>query len=619
MCGVAGVLYFDQRQPTREVLVRMSDAVAHRGPDGDGHEVLGACGLAHRRLSIIDLSEAGRQPMSYADGRLWLTFNGEIYNYVELRATLEARGHTFRSQTDSEVILAAYLEWGPDAFSRFNGMWGLGIWDARARELVLSRDRIGIKPLYYFHDGRRLLFASEIKAILAADPALAVLDRRSVARFLMRPALGHGRRTFFDRIDAIEPGTVVTFDETGASRTRRYWTFLPPAEPLRVERAEAARRVEDLLTDSVRLRFRADVPVGTCLSGGLDSSSIVSIAKKKLGKAPATFSAIYADPKYDEGRFVEVMVRELELEGHEVRPDGSDLAEVLERAMYFQESATGGPGIYSQWHVMRIAAGHVKVLLDGQGGDEVFAGYHRHYAPYVRSLLDSGALIAAVRASRSIREATGEDPLREILGYALAKVRRRVGGSSSAQPLLRPEMADLVAPERDSWAQSVITGDALTDTLWDTLVRTSMPCLLHYEDRNSMAFSLEARTPFLDHNLIEYVFSLPTWMKIDGARTKVILRDAMQAILPEAIRDRSDKMGYPTPFATWLRGGHADWIRDLLCSTAASEREFVDPGVASTLIDDHLGGLEDNAWPLYQLATLELFCRRYFDQPFVAD
>lgn len=612
MCGVAGILRFDGGQPSLGELRRMSEVIAHRGPDGEGHEVLGPCGFAHRRLAIIDLSDDGKQPMSTADGKLWLTYNGEVYNYIELRRELEGLGHRFVSKTDSEVILHAYRQWGCDCFSRFNGMWGLGIYDRDARSLVLSRDRIGIKPLYYHQDKARMIFASEIKALLAHDPTLARLDRRSVARFVLRPSLANGKQTFFEDIVCVAPGSFIRFELDGRRTTRRYWTFRPPVQTDDVPVADIVDRAGEALTNAVRLRFRSDVPVGTCLSGGLDSSSIVSIAAKKLGKAPATFSAVYDEEAYSEGAYVDIMTRELGLESFRVKPDGLDMVDVLERTTYHQESATTGPGIYSQWHVMALAAPHVKVLLDGQGGDEAFAGYHRFFGPYVRSLLDRGRVREAMRASRQIRDETGTDPLRELMGYAVRKFRptRR---TLPAAPLLLPDVARLVDDERTAWGIDRITGDALTDTLWDALVRTSMPGLLHYEDRNSMAFSIEARTPFLDHELLELMFTVPSWMKIRGAETKAILRDAMKDILPDGIRRRSNKMGYPTPFSVWLRRDRGAWARALIDGPSARQRGFFDHAVIRQRLDAHVEGRADHGPVLYQLITLELFCRRFFD------
>jgi asparagine synthase (glutamine-hydrolysing) len=653
MCGIGGILSFDA-PPTLATLRAMGHAMAHRGPDGFGHQLLGPCGLTHRRLSIIDLSSAGAQPMSWRDERYWITFNGEIYNYLELRDELRASGVTFRSDSDTEVLLAAYEAWGLDAFPRMNGMWGLGIWDSREQRLVLARDRMGVKPVHYHRDARRLLFASEIKGLLAAEPALAELDPKEVARFLEMPATSFGAKTLFRGVSSLEPGTVMVVDAHGVTRTHRYWTFTPPLRPRAVSIDDASREVQDLLVDAVRLRFRSDVPVGTCLSGGLDSSSIVSIAHQKLGKAPDTFSAIYDQKGFEEGEFISVMERAAGLRAHHVRPDGRDVPEILERATYHQEYPTVGPGVYSQWHVMRIASDHVKVLLDGQGSDEIYGGYHYNLLTAARATLKRlergqvSALFELIRAQREVRELSGEDVLRALASQRIMPRykkhvlpwQRRVGRAARRVPGLReilgaragtapevvvpmpplttPELHALIASEPPAWNVERVTGDGLTDQLWAELTRTSIPSLLHYEDRDSMAFSIEARTPFLDYRLVEHAFSLPPQHKIYGGTTKYVLREAMRGILPEPIRLRQDKKGYPTPFGLWIRDHHSNWLRELVLSSRALQRGFVREDVVRRTVDEHLAG-RDHAWPLFRLATLELFCRRFIDGPFVAD
>jgi asparagine synthase (glutamine-hydrolysing) len=642
-------------RPSREDLITMSRALAHRGPDGWGVEELGACGLAHRRLSIIDLSPLGRQPMSDREGRFTITYNGEVYNYVELRRELEAQGVRFRSETDTEVILAAFHAYGLEAFARMNGMWGLAIWDALEKRLILSRDRMGVKPLYLYRSPERILFASEVKAMLAIEPSLGRVDRMSLARFLEWGVVGYGKDTIFERVERLDPGTAAIIDATGAIQTHRYWSFRPPEMPERVSVTEGAERVRELLTDSVRLRFRSDVPVGTCLSGGLDSSSIVALSKLRVGKAPQTFSVLYDDPEFSETSFVRTMSQRLELEANETAPDGSDLPDVFERCAYFQEEPSGGPGLYSQWHVMKLAAPKVKVLLDGQGGDELFGGYFGYFVPYVKSLLaraaqgDVAIIPEIIRADLEIHDLTGDHVLpdlfkhrlRMIRAQALRKLRARVRDTplGEAARTLRGLLQDskggrwmdrggvasgdlsrLVESERKTWAPPTVTGDGLRDLLWDQLVRSSIPALLHYEDRNSMAFSIEARVPFLDYRLVELAFSLPVECLIQGARTKVVLREAMSGILPESIRERRDKKGYPTPFSIWLRNPvHSDWIRDLLFSRRVRERGWIRTEVASTLLSRHNERKADHSWHIWKLMALELFARRFIDGPFVLD
>lgn len=622
MCGIAGILRFDGASPELEPLLAMNRSLVHRGPDQWGVERLGPCGLAHRRLSIIDLSEAGRQPMASADGALWLSYNGEIYNYLELRAELEKRGHTFRTHTDSEVLLAAYRQWGDDAFPRFNGMWALAIYDRAAEKLVLSRDRLGVKPLHLHKDGRRLLFASEAKALLTADPALARLDLVTVARFLEQPGEVYGRDTFFEGIERLEPGTVLTTYANGRSRSQSYWRFRPPAEPRSISLDEAAEEVRGLLADAVRLRFRSDVPVGTCLSGGLDSSSIVAISAKDLGRGPDTFSVLYRAPGFDESPFVDIVRRELGLTGHEIYPDGADLDQVLARLTYFQEQPTAGPGLYSQWQVMKLAAGRVRVLLDGQGGDELFGGYHVLFLAYGRALADRAArgdvraLMELIGAELPIRRQAKLSPIGDLTRDLRARVREKLGRPTPPpptrkRPIAREHLLRLTAgPSR---GETPPVADPLTEAMWEMLVKSSIPSLLHYEDRSSMAFSIEARVPFLDYRLVELAFQLPAALKIRGGDTKVVLREAMKRHLPASILERRDKKGYPTPSSAWMRGAHREWLADLLLSERVLARGFTEPEVVRALWSEHAGGASDHSWRIWQLATLELFCRRFLD------
>lgn len=634
MCGIGGILSLTGAPAPRAPLESINQAQRHRGPDGAGIHLDGPCGLAHRRLAIIDLSESAVQPMPSIDQRYWLCFNGEIYNYLELRSELIARGARFRTVSDSEVILEAYRAYGLDAFAKLNGMWALAIWDAEARQLILSRDRFGKKPLYLHQNAERLLFASEVKALLAAEPALAVPNPRFIAGFLEVPWVGIGAETPIAGVERFPAATTRVIGPGGAVRDHHYWTFVPPSAPSRIHFADATAEVRALLTDAVRLRFRSDVPVGTCLSGGLDSSSIVALSAHELGKAPKTFSAIYEVPGFEEGEFIDQMNQQFSLDAFPVRPDGRDLEDTFTRIAYYQDEPSAGPGLYSQWHVMKTAAPEVKVLLDGQGGDEVFAGYFPQFTQYMEVLLrraaglDIQAGLLALRAGPKIGRLTGSDPLRaQLRRQALKRVPARArrlfqhlrSGPAPAPPLLGAALQS-ARQSRAGWAAARPTEDALTNVLWDQLVRTSVPGLLHYEDRDSMAFSIEARVPFLDYRLVEYVFSLPTEHKIHEDMTKRILREAMRGILPEKIRTRRDKKGYPTPFGNWIREPrHEAWARELLFGSRAAARGFVNPEAAQRFWAEHQRGSADHAWRLWQLMSVEAFARRFFDGPFLAE
>ena len=455
-----------------------------------------------------------------------------------------------------------------------------------------------------------------------------------MAGFLEVPWVGIGVETPFAGIERFPAATTWVIGQDGNTRESRYWSFVPPTEPRSIRFEDAQAEVRELLTDAVRLRFRSDVPVGTCLSGGLDSSSIVALAAQKLSKAPKTFSAIYDVAGFEEGEFIDEMNRQFSLDSFPVRPNGSDLPETFSKIAYFQDEPSAGPGLYSQWHVMKTAAPEVKVLLDGQGGDEVFAGYFPYFTQYTETLLrraaglDVGAGLLALRSGYKIGRLTGNDPiLAHLRQQGMKRLPRRAQRllqrlrppAPAAPPLLGSALA-ANAQSRAGWAPERPTGDALTNVLWDQLVRTSVPGLLHYEDRDSMAFSIEARVPFLDYRLVEYVFGLPTEHKIHLDMTKRILREAMRGILPERIRLRRDKKGYPTPFSHWVKEPrHREWAEDLLLGRRAVERGYLNPAATRRFWDEHLAGTQDNSWRLWQIMSVEAFARRFFDGTFSPD
>ena len=663
MCGIAGVINFNAKPPNLARLEAMGQAMLHRGPDGGGTEIKDSCGLVHRRLAILDLSDAGKQPMSTVDGRFWISHNGEVYNYIELRKELEAKGHQFRSGTDTEVILNAYREWGCEAFSRFNGMWGLAIYDVKRKVLILSRDRMGIKPLFVHSNKERLLFGSEIKALLSYDPSIAKLNYDAAGRFLEHSFLPYEPDTFFEGIVSVPAGTTLEITQDGQQTSESFWTFTPLESPRSLSMRDAAEEFRDLLTDSLRLRFRADVPVGTCLSGGLDSSSLVALSSKKLGLHPEAFSAVYTEEKYNEAEFVRIMVNEFGLKGHEVSPRGTNLNEIAHDIIYHQESPVYGPGLFSQWQVMKLATPHVTVLLDGQGGDELFGGYF-YYFPFLAQILferakrgDVSALHELLSNAREIKAMTGHDYYAGIFrnkpkrwlkqqlvrnkNRALRELHRTTESLPAARELLKAlNLGDGLAEASGNrgpkivhhqlWeamkyqdqsykTPAVVTGNPLTDKLWADVTQQSIPSLLRYEDRNSMAYSLEARVPLLDHRIVEFAFSIANELKIDGTWTKQVIREATRGILPESIRARKNKMGYPTPFASWLRmPENVTWLRDVLASKQFNDRGFVSRDFVENLINQHVHQGKDHSWQLCRMISFEVFCQKFLDKPFEA-
>jgi asparagine synthase (glutamine-hydrolysing) len=615
MCGIAGIVGF--RAPVSpDLLAAMNSRLVHRGPDDGGQWMSadGEIGLASRRLAILDLSAAGHQPMSSPDGKLWLAFNGEIYNYVELRAELVSHGHAFRTQTDTEVVLASYAQWGEACVQKFNGMFGLAIWDSRREVLFAARDRFGEKPFYYVRLANRLVFASEIKALLADPDVPRTLDDVTVGRYLVLALVDCDDRTFFAGVRQLPVAHTLTVTRSGDVSLRRYWD-------LDLDRnASGDKAVVDefraLLTDSVNIRLRSDVPVGSSLSGGLDSSGIVCTMKALLDQHPSatqkTFSARYRNSRSDEGRFIQAVVDRAGIESHNVFIEGEDLATDIDRFIWYHDEPVAHTSQFAQWKVMELARDcGVTVLLDGQGADEIIGGYPSPTFGYrYAELLTGGHVITLIRelaafqrnhrnVGTALRYMAGALLPDSLKTFARTRLRGTAGLVSNGTGREAPRgMAPASAPQ-------------LRRALYETLTVTSLPSLLRYGDRNSMAFSREARLPFLDHRLVELAFSLPSDRLVRDGMTKVILRRALSGSIPDAVRDRTDKVGFATPERDWLAGPLRPRIEGAL---ADLKRRGIVP---SDAVDDQWAeflagrGLSGNVW---RLANLELWMQQFIDR-----
>jgi asparagine synthase (glutamine-hydrolysing) len=626
VCGIAGLLS-PNPENAETCVSAMLDVQRHRGPDDRGIWRSGGVCIGQVRLSILDLSPAGHQPMLLDGGRLSIVFNGEIFNYIEVRKELQSRGHSFISGSDTEVILHAYDEWGPECCARFNGMWAFALWDERRRALFCSRDRFGVKPFYHAMDGGRFLFASEIKGLIAAAPGLAVPDEGYLARFLRTSLTDDDERTFFRDVRALLPGhsVYIEMDDAGVrmGEPRRYWDFDRDRALATYDYADPSAQLRELLADSVRLRLRADVPVGTCLSGGLDSSSIVALASRQLGGPVWTFSALYPDTAYDESRFARLVNASFDTVPHEVFPKPGRLLDTFAELAWHQDQPSAGPGLYSQWHVMEAASRDVKVLLDGQGADELLGGYEPYYADYVRSLArqalrsPGGGQLADLSAGWSAARARLGGSLTRTLALGLMseKAKRLVRPlrGQSGRPEVRAEFLGNWQGAEDAWAVRGPFEDRLSNVLYDAVFTKSLPALLRYEDRNSMAFSIEARTPFLDYRLVEFGLALPFDQRIRGDWTKWALRKAMEGTLPDEITWRRDKLGYPTPFAEWLRSDFRADAEEVILSREFRDRGIFDGDVVERMWREHLAGDRDNSWNVWRWLSVEFWYRTFID------
>jgi asparagine synthase (glutamine-hydrolysing) len=621
MCGICGVVAFG-RPAEVETVAAMARALDHRGPDGDGAFDEPGVALGFRRLAIIDLSEAGMQPMASADGSLRLLHNGEIYNYRELRAELEAKGHRFASATDTEVILAGYREWGDACVRRFNGMWAFALWDGGRRRLLCSRDRFGVKPFYYRYASGRLVFASELKAFRADPETPLEANPRAVRDYIEQGYVDHTDETLFDGVVKLPPAHSLVLDEGGLT-IERYWR-LEPADPPPGDPAQAVR---ELFLDAVRLRLRSDVPVGTCLSGGIDSSAIACAVDhllrteaenaRPVGERQKTFTAFFEDAGFDERPYAEAVVARTRAEPHWITFTDDDLVQSLPAIVEAQDEPFGSTSIVAQWFVMRAAreAG-LKVMLDGQGADEILAGYHGYFGPYFADLLAGGRLGELRRELSAYRALHGAGAGRTAVALARPFVPERLRWMARARA--RGGGALVHGDLRSAPPASLENGSPFSDRfrrqLHLILTRRGLPELLHYEDRNSMAHSLEARVPFLDVRLVELLFSLQARELIERGRTKAVLRRAVGDLLPPVVRDRVDKLGFVTPEGRWLRGALGELAADTFASASFASRGLVDARTARSRLERHRRGELQAGFELWRALNLELWARAYLDR-----
>lgn len=649
MCGIAGV-YDTRGRADLGRLHRMAGLLRHRGPDDEGlvlvdpvrghafthggpdtpadvfasshayapgrgtgspSEADYRVGLVHRRLSIVDLSPAGHQPMCDPSGRHWITYNGEVYNHVELRAELESLGERFTSASDTEVILAAYRRWGRDCLRRFNGMFAFALWDGERRELFCARDRLGVKPFYYQCDGPRFAFASEPGALVLTQPHRVVPRLPAVRDLLALDWVDHGSSTFFEGLWQLPGGHELVFGERGLA-IRAWWTLDPEARSAGTP-AEHAGEFERLFTDAVKLRLRADVEVGSCLSGGLDSSAVVGTAARLANRGLHAFTCAYDEgPAFDERPYVRAVAEATGAASHVVVPDGSDFWAVFDGLALRQAEPTAGPGLYSQWKVMQLAHGAgLKVLLDGQGGDETLAGYFRYLPARLRDHAANGDWGAFAELWGTVSDRLGfattalhtfepflPAPLVELLRRRWGQGKDRVLGSAlRAEPSAAPRPTG--GRRSHLWHQLA----------FDTLVR-QLPSLLRYEDRNSMAFSIETRLPFLDWRLVEFAFSLPDDEKLDGAITKAVLRRALADRIPASVLGRRDKMGFETPTDLWLRGRYAGEVRRRLARPGPFQ-DWVDRRVLADALEEYLAGRLEIGLQVWRWLALESWSQQW--------
>lgn len=642
MCGIVGMMTMNP--VAAGTIAGMNQLLRHRGPDDEGFVLFGdrhgdplvcsgpdtdpsvrasstepmrnidACrdlrvcvALGHRRLSIVDVTAAGHQPMCSANRRYWMVYNGELYNHAQLRAELERHHYRFHSHCDTEVVLAAYQHWGEECLQRFKGMWSIAIYDRQCDELVLFRDRFGIKPLYYWiaPDGT-FCFSSEIKSFTAHPGWSAALNSQRAYDFLVWGVTDHTEETLFSGVYHVRAGHALRLPRvrlgaaSGGPLPTTAWYTLRPA-PFAGDFSGAVAGFREHFSAAVESHLHADVPVGSCLSGGLDSSAIVCVANGLLKEQGDTsrqksFSACTHDQRIDERKWVDEVVHATGIDAHYVYPDIDALMQALPRIVWHQDEPFGSTSIFAQWSVFEQAAQHgVKVMLDGQGADELLAGYHSFFGPRFAGLLRSGQWGKFLREMSATRRRHGYSAMHLAMWTAdtllpesiRQPLRRQLGQSSSAPNWL--DHARLGATPRYPFAGSAYPRNSIQAASITQLTATNLQMLLRFEDRDSMAHSIESRVPFLDHDLVEYVLGLPDDFKLAHGVTKRVQRVGMASVMPESVRNRMDKIAFQTPEEAWMRQQGTSMFRRKLAETLRA-CDGILTREAGTLFDEMIAG-----------------------------
>lgn len=595
MCGINGFTWGD-----RELVKKMNLAIAHRGPDGDGIYTDEHISLGNRRLAIIDLSPSAQQPLCNEDHTIWITYNGEIYNFQEIRKDLEEKGHCFITDTDTEVIIHGYEEYGMDILNKAHGMFAFALYDSTESLLYLARDRFGIKPLYYTVLDGTIIFSSEIKGILAHDLEKKCNDQ-IIFEYLIHGLIDHTEGTFFSSIYRVMPGTYLRVDlKTRAVNKKKWYSFQNHA-------VTDVHKIRELFEKSVSYRLVSDVPVGSCLSGGIDSSSIVC-AMNRLSQNPQikTFSAVFPGASIDESEFIEEVVHTTGVHSYKVHPQHNTLLKDLPDLIRTQEEPFLGTSMYAQYCVMNLAhETGLKVLLDGQGADELFAGYPMYITPFFLELLTT------LKWATFLREALCYMKIQKSLtlfAHAISSCLRSIIPTHDVMPSwITPEFYHTYSTPRTYLHD-------LNGKLMETLTCSTLPGLLRYEDKNAMRWSVETRLPFLDHEFVEHVLYIPSELKIRGGITKYIFREAMKGALPEMIRRRTDKIGFATPEEAWLQSNEfIECASQVIDAPSFQKRAYWNADKVTKTFQSFKAGNMRSKRTVWKWINLELWLQMFID------
>jgi asparagine synthase (glutamine-hydrolysing) len=597
MCGIGGfidnTLTFEQ---AGKVIREMLHEVNHRGPDCSDAWIEAPVALGHNRLSIIDLSETANQPMTF--NKLKITYNGELYNYLEIKAELEILGFNFTTNSDTEVVLAAYSHWKENCVKKFMGMWSFAIWDQVNEVLFCSRDRFGIKPFHYIFDNGNFYFSSEIKALKKSRLFNGNINSSQVFRFLQLGWAVYQDQSFFDNIHSLPESSNLIYKE-GKIEITTYWDVSQNVLSLPETFEERSGKFREMFFDSVKLHYRSDVEIGTCLSGGLDSSSIISVAATLFPQKEIKAFNIFYEGKgdVDERPYVEEIVRKFEnIDPYYYSPGGDEIANELDNIIFYADTPLASSSYVSQYFVMKLASKYkIKVLLDGQGSDEYLAGYMHTFNRLLGYFINKNNYLSVIN-NLFYHKREHDISLKQIPMLLMKSV---YAAFNSENDIFNYEVRRLnpILHEKSTKNNPVIElekhcNDKMNNFFYHLMFNTSLPTLLHYEDRNSMAFSIESRVPFLDHRLVEYGFALPLADKINKGETKFILRHSLKGILPESVRKRKDKKGFVTPGESkWLRGS----LRHLLKEDLSNIEPWVNLHSVKRIVDSYKRGNNTNA------------------------
>lgn len=640
MCGICGVFLSDRSlHVSRDVLTEMNNRLIHRGPDDEGVFLEQNVGLAMRRLSIIDV-KSGHQPLSNEDGDVWIVFNGEIYNHMELRKTLETKGHRYRSRADTETIVHAYEEYGSDCAKHLRGMFAFAIWDRRKRVMFAARDRLGIKPFYYSWDGETFSFGSEIKAILAHPDVVAKLNRGRLAEYL---AFGYitGPETMFMGVQKLMPGHTLQLTEHGDLKVERYWDLPAASNDETQPREYYVRTYREMLEAAVESHLMSDVPLGMFLSGGLDSSAIAALATKIRGDQIKTFAVGYGtdgsgEAQEGELHYARYVGAHIRSDHYEVRLSQEDFFTNLPHLIWHEDEPIVWPSSVALFSVAKLAREHVTVVLSGEGSDETLAGYTRYPWTLLNVSLDSAYRAVTTRGIRHMMQKAVENaPVGASLHRKLKHTFLSRDGSSwpsfyydnffsafssvEQRSLLMPDVLETAG---DAYFGSVAVWEGSQGDLLHRLLHTDINSylieLLMKQDQMSMAASIESRVPFLDHALVEFALTIPRKYSVKGMTGKLILKDAVRDILPESIIHRK-KMGFPTPWERWLSGPQSATIEELLLAPRSLARGLFRKEALKEIFAEHGKRVKDHSSRIWRLLNLEIWQRVFLDEDVLTD